>query len=257
MRDFFKEHNIWVTGASSGIGYASVLEFARKGARAIAVSGRNLANLESLKNRAQGTRIIVVPFDVTSREQTLEARDRIVAELGGIDLAFLNAGASEHFDIHSFDSSVFERMIQVNYLSLVYGVEAVLPLLRLSKNPHLVGMSSVAGYGGLPGAGSYCAAKAAARVFLESIKIDLLAEHISVSIVCPGFVATPLTDRHRFKMPFLMSAEQAAKIIVKGIRCKTDEIHFPKRMSVFLKLINCLPARYYAKLMAIVASRIK
>ena len=251
MNNILKSQRIWVTGASSGIGYASVLELSRKGARSIAISGRNISKLETLKNKLPDLNVVIVPFDVTSRQETLQARDQVVALLGGVDLVFLNAGASEHINIKAFDSFIFERMMQLNYMSLVYGVEAVLPLLRDSKAPHLVGMSSVAGYGGLPGAAAYCAAKAAARVFLESIKIDLLREQIPVSIVCPGFVKTSLTDKHTFKMPFLISVEQAAKIIVKGIQNKTDEIHFPKRMSVFLKLMNCLPAKYYAKLMSI------
>lgn len=257
MKNSFNAQRIWVTGASSGIGYACVLEFVKQGVKSVVISGRNKKKLQELKSKISGTNVIILPFDVTSREQTLQAAKQVVTELGGIDLVFLNAGASEHFDIRSFDSAIFDRMIQLNYLSLVYGVEAVLPLLRKSTEPHLVGMSSVASYGGLPGAGSYCAAKAAARVFLESIKIDLLREHIPVSIVCPGFVKTPLTDKHQFKMPFIISAEQAAKIIVKGVRNKTDEIDFPKRMSVFLKLMNCLPAKYYTKVMAMIDSSTK
>jgi len=257
MKDFFKTHRIWVTGASSGIGYACVLEFIKQGARSIVVSGRNMDKLDELKAGVTGVNLVILPFDVTSREQTLQAANQVKTELGGIDLVFLNAGASEHFDVRHFDSSVFERMITVNYLSVVYGVEAVLPLLRQSKQPYLVGMSSVAGYGGLPGAGSYCAAKAAARVFLESIKIDLLREKIPVSVVCPGFVKTPLTNKHRFKMPFIMSAEKAAELIVRGIRHQAGEIHFPKRMSVFLKLMNCLPANVYTKIMSCVDARAK
>lgn len=257
MKNLLLTQRVWVTGASSGIGYACVLELARKGAKFIAISGRNINKLEALRAKIPDTTVIIVPFDVTSRQETLQARDQVLAALGGIDLVFLNAGASEDIDVQAFDSSIFERMIELNYLSLVYGVEAVLPCLRKSEFPHLIGMSSVAGYGGLPGAGAYCAAKAAARVFLESIKIDLFREQIPVSIVCPGFVKTPLTDRHTFKMPCLISAEQAAQIIVNGIQHRVDEIHFPKRISVFLKLLNCLPAYYYTKLMSLVAQHIR
>ena len=111
MKNFFNTRRIWVTGASSGIGYACVLEFIKQGARSIVISGRNMDKLYELKAKATDVNLIILPFDVTSREQTLQAANQVKTELGGIDVVFLNAGASEHFDIQFFDSAIFERMI--------------------------------------------------------------------------------------------------------------------------------------------------
>lgn len=245
MSQAFKNKRIWITGASSGIGYACALAFAAQGAAKLVISGRNIKQLESLKAKLSCQQVLILPFDVTSRIENKQAAESIVSAFGGVDIVFLNAGASEHFTVRHFDSAVFERMIAVNYLSLVYGIEASLPMLRQSRAPQLIGMSSLAGYGGLPNAGSYCAAKAAARVLLESLKIDLLPEKISVSMVCPGFVSTPLTDKNRFRMPFILCPKKAARIILHGIERKKAEIHFPKRLSILLKLLNCLPKNFY------------
>lgn len=249
MQKPFKNQKIWVTGASSGIGYACVLAFAKQGASTLVISGRNEAKLAELKQKLPNTQVMILPFDVTDKVANLAAAKQIEATLGGIDVVFLNAGASNHFNIKRFDSAIFEEMVKLNYLSLVYGVEAALPLLRKSKQPHLVGMSSIAAYGGLPSAGSYCASKAAARVFLQSVKIDLIPEKIPVSVVCPGFIKTPLTDKNDFPMPFIMGVNKAATIITNGIAKKHGEIHFPKRMSVMLKLMQSLPANWTARLM--------
>lgn len=244
------QRRVWITGASSGIGRAMAQEFARRGSR-LALSGRNEAALAEVVQACGGSpRALAVPFDVTDRRANHAAVETISRELGGLDIAVFNAGTCEYLDVRHFDSGIFERTFQINVISMAYGIEAALPLLRASPHPHLVGMSSTVAYGGLPRAEAYGASKAAIRWMLESLRIDLMPERIFVSVICPGFVRTPLTDRNDFAMPALLEPEDAARRIVDGIeRCRA-EIHFPKRFSVPFKLLALLPTGLYSRLVS-------
>ena len=237
---------VWITGASSGIGRAVAVELAKQGHRLI-VSGRDRAILEGL---AEPLGAFALPFDVTDRQATLDAAAEIAQRFGRVDLAFFNAGGCEYVDVKHFDSRVFEAMIAVNYLSLVYGVEAVLPLLRQSKRPHLVGMSSSVAYLGLPRSEAYGASKAASRNFLQGLRVSLLPEGILVSIVLPGFVKTPLTDKNDFPMPQLVTAEYAAQCIVQGIDRRRLDITVPRLFVAFLRFLSVLPASWSLALLS-------
>lgn len=229
----------WITGASSGIGRAVALEMAKRNYNLI-ISGRNLANLSEL---AKLTHAEIIPFDVTDKSANLAAAAKIKELFSSVDIVFLNAGDCEYVDVREFDSAIIERMIKTNFLSMVYGVEAALPLLRASQNPHLVGMSSSVAYFGLPRSEGYGVSKAAIRSFFQSLRLDLMPEKIPVSIILPGFVQTPLTDKNDFPMPQRISAEKAAKKIVDGIEAKKHEILVPFLFAAFLRLLGCLPSR--------------
>lgn len=244
-----RNRRVWVTGASAGIGRAVAVELARRGATVVA-SARNEGALRQLVAECGGERIVPLPLDVTDRDATLRAVDTIRQRLGGLDIAFFNAGTCEYVDARKFDSTVFERTMQTNFLSMVYGIEAVLPLLRASRGAQLVGMSSTVAYRGLPRAEAYGASKAAIKQLLESLDLDLMRDGIAVSVVCPGFVRTPLTDRNDFPMPFRIEADEAARRIVDGIEARVPEIHFPKRFSLLLKLVALLPHRLYVMVCA-------
>jgi short-subunit dehydrogenase len=131
--------------------------------------------------------------------------------------------------------------MQANVRSLAISIEAVLPLLRLSDTPHLVGVASSAAYVALPRAEAYGASKAAVSYMLHSLRIDLRRENIAVSVVYPGFVKTPLTDKNDFPMPMRVSVEEAAWAIRKGIAKRQPEIHFPKKFTYLLKMFAYLP----------------
>ncbi|MDF2690894.1 MAG: putative Glucose/ribitol dehydrogenase [Gammaproteobacteria bacterium] len=240
---------IWITGASSGIGRAVAIELAKAQARLV-ISGRNREALQELKKAYPKQIELVLAFDVTNLNANLAAAGHITKQLGGLDKVFLNAGASQHIDPAEFHSEAFVKMIKINYFSLVYGIEAALPLLQSSKAPHIIGMSSMAAYHGLPLGEAYSAAKAASRNLLQGLQVDFKQKGISVSIVCPGFIDTPLTARHRFSMPFLMTAERAASIIVKGIIKRKAEIAFPKPMIWAAKSLNYLPSSWVIGLLA-------
>jgi NAD(P)-dependent dehydrogenase (short-subunit alcohol dehydrogenase family) len=246
-RAAFTDRRVWITGASSGIGRAVALELVRRGAMVIA-SARTREALVQLARESGSDRIHSLPLDVTNRRAMLDAARMIRERFGGLDVAFFNAGTCEYVDVRRFDSTIFERVMETNFLSMVYGIEAALPLLRESTHPHLVGMSSTVAYGGLPRAEAYGASKAAIKHLLESLRVDLAPEGIPVTVVCPGFVKTPLTDRNDFAMPFAISAERAARYIADGIAGQRDEIHFPKRFSIPFKLLALLPSRLYTAL---------
>ena len=247
------DRHVWVTGASTGIGRAVTIELARRGAKVVA-SARNESALDTLV-RECGDRVQALPLDVTDRQANRWAAEEISRRMGGLDIAFFNAGICEYVDVASFDSALFERTIRSNFLSMVYGIEAALPLLRQSPAPQLVGMSSTVAYRGLPRSEAYGASKAAIKNLFESLQIDLAREAFRVSIVCPGFVRTPLTDRNDFPMPFRIEADEAARRIVDGIEAGKPEIHFPRRFSLLFKLMTLLPDRLYIRLCAKMVKR--
>ena len=230
---------VWITGASSGIGYAVALEMASRGYDLI-VSGRNL---DVLKQLADQTGAYVLAFDATDKEANLDAAQDLKQRYGHIDIVFLNAGNCEYVDVNEFKSDIFERMIKTNFLSMVYGVEAALPLLKASKIPQLVGMSSAVAFLGLPRSEAYGASKAAIHNFLQGLRLSLYREKIKVSIVYPGFVKTRLTDKNDFPMPMLISAEQAAKKIVAGIENKKLDIYVPVLFVQLTRLLSMLPSK--------------
>ena len=150
----FENKKVWITGASKGIGKALAIELASRGA-ILALSARDETALNEIASQLEQSRVVSMPFDVTHKQANILAAKNIVSELGGIDIAIFNAGSAEYVDISKFDSNVFKRMIKTNFLSMVYGVEAVLPFLRLSSYPQLVAMSSTASYAGLPRSEAY------------------------------------------------------------------------------------------------------
>ncbi len=239
-----KGRRVWVTGASTGIGRAIAEELLRRGAH-VALSARSQDPLETLAGSWGADRALVLPLDVTDRAATIEALERVRRQWGGLDMAVLNAGTCEYVDVARFDSTIFERTMRTNVLSMVYGVEAALPLLRQSPRPHLVGMSSTVAWRGLPRAEAYGASKAAIKNFLEALRADLAPEGIPVSIIYPGFVKTPLTDRNDFPMPFKIEADEAGRRIVEGIERQVLDLHFPKRFSIPFKVLTLLPPRLY------------
>ena len=248
-KNHYKDKRVWITGASSGMGKAVALEMVKRGAK-VAISARNQTKLYKVAEEMGEEKTLVLPLDVTIKEQNQRAVRRIEEHWGGLDIAFFNAGTAEYIDIKNFDSAVFERTIATNFLSMVYGIEAVLPSLRNSTTAQLGGMSSTVSFAGIPRAEAYGASKAAIRNMLQGLRIHLKQENIDVFTVCPGFVRTPLTDKNDFPMPMRIEVDEAAAIIVDGIAKKTPEIHFPKLFSWTYKLLSFLPNGLYTRLMS-------
>jgi NAD(P)-dependent dehydrogenase (short-subunit alcohol dehydrogenase family) len=247
-KNHFHNKRVWVTGASSGIGKAVAIELARRGAR-VAISARNEVALKAVSSEMGPDKSLIIPMDVTDKAQNAEAVRLIKEAWGGLDIAFFNAGTAEYVDIKSFDSSVFERTMTTNFMSMVYGIEAVLPLLRNSTTAQLGGMSSTVSFAGVPRAEAYGASKAAVRNMMQGLRVHLVRDNINVFTVCPGFVRTPLTDKNDFPMPMRIEVDVAAKIIVDGIQKGKAEINFPKLFSWMYKFLSYLPASIYTRLM--------
>ncbi|MGD8569482.1 MAG: SDR family NAD(P)-dependent oxidoreductase [Gammaproteobacteria bacterium] len=245
---YFKNKRVWITGASSGIGKALALELGKRGAR-VAITARDTIELNNVAAIVGKDKCLVIPFDVTIREQNHRAVAKIRELWGGLDIVFFNAGTAEYIDIKRFDAAVFERTISTNFLSMVYGIESVLPLLRNSTTAQLGGMSSTVSFAGIPRAEAYGASKAAIRNMLQGLRVHLLRENIDVFTVCPGFVRTPLTDKNDFPMPLRIEADEAAIIIADGIARHKPEIHFPKTFSIPYKILSWLPGGLYTRLM--------
>ncbi len=241
VKNHFEDKVVWVTGASSGIGRALTVALSEIDCE-IFISSRSRVKLEKTKELCvKQDNIHILEGDLSNKESNHAICRQIKNQCGNLDIAVLNAGTCEYVDIDQFDSALFQRLIDSNYMSMIYGIEASLPLLKSSKHAHLVGMSSTAAYLGLPRSEAYGASKAAIRNLFRALKISLAAHDIDVSVICPGFVKTELTDKNDFPMPCLISSEQASKEILNGIANNSHEIHFPKRFSYALKAISLLP----------------
>jgi NAD(P)-dependent dehydrogenase (short-subunit alcohol dehydrogenase family) len=236
----------WITGAGKGIGKSVTLELARRG-WTVAASARTEADLVSLGEEAAKAGGTVVPFvlDVTKRTAVSQAVGLIEDRLGGIDLALLNAGTYVRFGVEDFTAEAFGRQMDINVMGTVNCLDPVLVRMRQRNSGHIAVVSSLTAYRGLPYASAYGASKAALTNMCEAMKPELDALGIQMTVIHPGFVKTPLTDRNEFAMPFLMEAEEAARRIVDGLERGTFEIAFPRRLTFLLKVARCLPYGLY------------
>lgn len=230
---------ILITGATSGIGKQLALDYLNEGHEVWAV-GRNSEALAELAESGLHT----ARLDLTDRASTLEW----FKTLASLDIAVLNAGSCEYIDLPGFDSELFIRVMRTNLESMAISIEGVLPLLRQGQNPLLVLVGSSAAYVPLPRAEAYGASKAAIAYLADTLRVDLYREKIDVSLVCPGFVKTPLTDRNDFPMPARVSVEDASRFIRQGIERRNSEIHFPKRFTYLLKALSLLPKWLWTRL---------
>lgn len=229
----------WITGASSGLGRALALRLAARG-WTVAVSARRAEELDRLAEESGG-RAVAYPLDATDREAVHDAVARIECEQGPIALAVLNAGTNQPVSARDFDAGVVRKLIDLNFLAAVDGLEALLPRMRGRDGGRIAVVASVAGYRGLPTAAGYCASKAALIGLAEALRPELERDGIVLQMVNPGFVKTPLTDRNTFKMPMLMDVEDAAAALERGLRSDRFEIVFPWLFCMGMKLYRILP----------------
>jgi short-subunit dehydrogenase len=236
------ECRIWVIGASTGIGAATAKSFLAAGAR-VALSARKAELLSEIKGT--NPRAAVEPLDYTDGAQVASAWERVRSLWDGIDLVLIVAGT--HAEIRAWELTEANAMpiLDTNLHGVIRTCAVVLPALLAQRYGAIGIVGSVAGYRGLPKALIYGASKAAVINFTETLYLDLHPKGLGVYLINPGFVKTPLTDHNEFKMPALISAEEAAEDIVKGLRAGRFEIHFPHRFTNTLKLLRILPYRWY------------
>lgn len=232
---------VWIVGASSGIGLAVAEALHARGAQVI-VSARQATRLSDWA--ASAPRRTALPLDVTQRADVEHAAARLWAD-GPLDLVLHAAAHYQPQRATALDLDELLRHQRINVEGALHVVAAVVPRLLAQRSGHLSLIASVAGWRGLPQALAYGPTKAALLHLAEILHLELRPYGIGVSVVNPGFVATPLTARNTFRMPALISPQQAAHHILRGWARGTFDIHFPKRFTLLLRLLRCLPYPLY------------
>ena len=207
------QKKVWITGASSGIGKAVAEKFAKEGWR-VAVSARRK---EILDDMAKYHNIFSYPLDVVNEENCFKTFQKIISEFTEIDLCIFCSGTYDPKKEKEIDIKQSKFIMDVNYFGVLNCVKSVEKYFKDKKNGHISIVSSIAGYRGLPNSSGYGPSKAALNNFAESIYFDFKKYNIRVSVISPGFIKTPLTDKNDFPMPFLRSVEFAAKKIYDGL----------------------------------------
>jgi short-subunit dehydrogenase len=239
-----------ITGASSGIGWALARRLAAEGCK-VGLVARRRDKLEALAkeiDQAGGT-ASVAAADVGDRGQTVAAIHDVAARLGPVDLLIANAGVGLPTLLEPMNTPDIEAMVRVNVLGVVYALEAVLPEMLRRGRGHVAALSSLAAYKGLPGESAYCASKAAVNVYMEGLRIHVRDKGIAVTTICPGFVHTPMTEMNEYRMPWVMSADEAARRIVRALHRRRKVYNFPWQMRVVMRVTGWLPDWVLARTM--------
>lgn len=240
----WRGQTVWLVGASSGIGLATAQALHRAGAQVV-VSARQQDLLQAFVAGHAGAR--AYPLDVTDAAAVQAVAGQLLAQ-GPLDLVVYCAGHYKAQRAYEFNLPQMLLHQQINYVGALHVLAAVLPAMLERGRGHLSLIGSVAGYRGLPKSLAYGPTKAALINLAESLYADLHPRGIGVSLVNPGFVQTPLTEQNRFHMPALITPEQAADEMLKGWRRGRFEIHYPRRFTVWMKLLKCLPHALYLPL---------
>ncbi|MFL0811581.1 MAG: SDR family NAD(P)-dependent oxidoreductase [Agarilytica sp.] len=231
----------WIVGASSGIGL-EIAQLLASERHFVIASARSEEKLEALQRRYP-TNVAVVPLDVSDRFSIEEAEIKLRDVTDHIDTLIACAGTCEYDDHLKFPREMYESITKVNYLGVVECVRMALPFLRESNNrPHISAIGSLSSVVPFPRAAAYGASKAAVDYFMQSLKIDLKVDGIDVTVIRPGFVDTPLTEKNDFDMPFIMASSDAAKCIVEKLDRRPMFLDFPSRLAFPLKLMRLVPS---------------
>jgi short-subunit dehydrogenase len=239
----WKDHRVWIIGASSGIGRALAEAWLERGAR-VAVSARSAEALMDIRSQYPD-HVIAVAMDATDENAQCSAMDTLKIHNFFPQTVLYCAGYYSPMRADQFNLSEALRHDDVNYRGALITLSNVLPTLLKQGSGRIAFVSSVAGFRGLPNSLAYGPTKAALINLAETLYMDLKPHHIDVHLINPGFVETPLTAQNDFKMPALISPEEAALEIIHGIEKGQFEIHFPKRFTRWLKLMRLLPYSLY------------
>ncbi|MDR2451718.1 MAG: SDR family oxidoreductase [Candidatus Accumulibacter sp.] len=245
--------SIFVTGASSGIGRALARHYARRGAALglVARRGDELAALAAELAAAGAPDVFIYPLDVTDADALQAAGDDFMARAGVPDIVVANAGISQGtLTEYREDLAVIRRILEVNVYGMAATFAPFIAPMRGRGQGRLAGIASVAGIRGLPGAEAYSASKAAAIAYLESLRVELFGSGIRVVSIAPGFIATPMTARNPYPMPFLLSADEAARRFARAIERGASYTVIPWPMGIVAKGLRLLPNRLYDWLFA-------
>jgi short-subunit dehydrogenase len=240
---------VFITGASSGIGEALARYYARS-SKVIGLAARRKAQLDTLAGSLQ-VECATYALDVSDAEATVRAAGDFVQRFGAPDLVIANAGVSvgTHGDDPA-DMAKLRRVLDVNVVGLAATLAAFAPSMRAARAGTLCGIASVAGFRGLPGAGAYSSSKAAAISWLEALRVELRGSGVAVVTICPGYIDTPMTQVNRYRMPFLLPADEAARRIARAIEAKRRFAVIPWQMAIVGRIMRLLPGAVYDRLTA-------
>ncbi len=234
---------VWITGASSGIGRALAIKFAKEGWQ-VAASARRENLLKELSNQNQN--IHAFPLDVKNESEAKNIFQNIVGKFQSVDIAVFCTGIHDPDSEKKLSLEKIREIMETNFFGTLNCIMAVNTYFREKKNGHISIVSSVAGYRGLPAASGYCASKSALTSLAESLYFDFKRHNIRVSLVSPGFIKTPMTDKNKFPMPMIKSPEFAAEKMFIGLTKKNAfEIHFPIAFTMIMKLLKIMPNWLY------------
>ena len=236
---------VFITGASSGLGAALARHYGKQGA-ILGLTGRRA---DALENTASGLSAHCFIADVRNAQAMQEAALSFIDAAGTPDIVIACAGISVGtLTEEKEDLAVFQAVMDANVMGLVHTFHPFIASMKTKGTGVLCGIASVAGVRGLPGGGAYSASKAAARVYLESLRLELKSSGISVVSVLPGYVSTPMTQVNPYPMPFKLSAEKAAQKIVRLIEKRKPERVIPWQMAIVATLLRCMPRPIYDRL---------
>ena len=234
---------IWITGGSTGIGKALAIKFANEGWN-VAISARRENLLEEISNEYEN--ITSFPLDVTKKENCKEVFNQIKNKFENIDICFFSTGTWDPKKEKDIDVEQIENVFKVNFFGTLNSIKAVEEYFKNKKSGTITIVSSIAGYRGLPNSTGYGPSKSALNNLAESLYFDFGRSNVRVCLVSPGFIKTPMTDKNDFNMPFLKTPEYAAEKIYNGLVNKNSfEIHFPKSLTMILKILGFLPNKIY------------
>lgn len=240
---------VFITGASSGLGQALARHYASQGAT-LGLVARREAALTALAAELPGTAAIY-PLDVRESAKLQEAVRDFINRFGLPDIVIASAGVScGTLTEHAEDLKVFQTVMDINVMGMINTFQPFVAAMRERGHGTLVGIASVAGVRGLPGGGAYSASKAATISYLESLRVELHGSGVDVVTICPGYIETPLTDVNPYPMPFILSAEKAAIMIVRAINTRRRFVVLPWQMAIIFRLLKMLPDWAYDKLFA-------
>jgi short-subunit dehydrogenase len=249
MKYDWKGKVIFITGASSGIGRALAVELGRRGAR-LGLTARREAELLSVADEVgrAGGEALALPCDVRDPAAISAAAERVREKWGRVDVLIANAGMSTTTAGTKLDAAEATNVISINVLGVVNSVAAVLPDMLKRGSGHLVAISSLASYRGLPRSGAYSASKAAVSTLFESLRVDLRKSRIDVTVIHPGFIRTPMTAGRKKKLPFLLEVEDAACRIIKAVERRARTYAFPWQLASLVRVIRHMPGALYDRL---------
>ena len=249
LREFHVKYSLFITGATSGIGLALARYYLERGAR-VGVVARRTELLQSLADEFP-QQLYSYPVDVRDTDGMQAAARNFIERVGEPDIVIANAGVSTGtLTEYAEDTIAFQQVMDINVLGMVKTFQPFLAGMQARGRGTLVGIASVAGFRGLPGAGAYSASKAAVISYLESLRVEMHGSGVKVVTICPGYIKTPMTVNNPYPMPFILEVDEAAARMVRAIARQTAFTVIPWQMGLLGRVLKILPRWLYDRLFA-------